>query len=99
MLCQRSGFLSAAAGRLGDRMRSRMGEFKAESVGRMLSWKPGDRDRERRENRELDDHRDKRKNGLATGEGLEQVARLASQDSGVQRRVNEILEQSDHHHS
>jgi len=91
MMCRRNGMLSLAAGQLGSRMRG----FKEESVGRMMNWRPGgEGDNWKKEHRDRES-RDERKNGSSSG--LDQVARLASKDSDVQRHVNEILEQSEHH--
>ncbi|MBB6735787.1 hypothetical protein [Cohnella zeiphila] len=98
MMCRRNGMLSMAAGQLGNRMRG----MKEESVGRMMSWRFGDGDHQwKKDHHDREDgregRRDERKASSSSRGGLDEVARIASQDSDVQRHVNEILEQSEHH--
>ncbi|WP_027093682.1 hypothetical protein [Cohnella thermotolerans] len=90
MIMQRNKRMSAMAGSLGQNLMSRMGGMKEEAIGKMLNMRFTGRHSDKESSRRSE-------NGEAVSGGLDQVAHLASKDSEVQRRVNEILEQNGHH--
>lgn len=97
MLLQRNARMAAMAGNMGwSQIKSRMNGMKEEAVGKMLNMRIpgangdafgfGGKDRSRRDEEPRE-----------SAGGLDKVAHLAAQDSEVQRRVNEILEESGQH--
>jgi len=93
MLFQRNRRMFAMAGNLGQQVKSRMNGMKGEAIGKMLNMNIAGNAAEMLGFGGKENSRGREASGDETG-GLEQVAHLAAQDSEVQRRVNEILEQS-----
>jgi len=101
MVMRRNGRLTAMAGSVGQQMRSRMGGMKEEAIGKMLNMRfGGSRNASSGESSRRDNRSGFAKDsasGSAKDGGLDEIAHLASQDSEVQQRVNEILEQNGQH--
>lgn len=96
MMMQRNKRIAAMAGNMGQGFRNRMGSMKEDAIGRMLNMRFGDKDRSSAREASDAESREDRSHS-SSGGGLDTIAHLAAQDSGVQRQVNEILEQSGQH--
>ena len=98
MIARRNRMVSAAAGMVGERMKSRWNGMKEDTIGRIVGGRFGSSDKiGHRESSGYSSRSPDRKHSSDNGTGLSQVAHLAAQDSGVKESINEILEQSGEH--
>lgn len=86
------------AGSLGHQVKSRMNDMKGEAIGKMMNMSfTGSNAADMLGLGGKENSRGRETSSDSKSGGLDQVAHLAAQDSEVQRRVNEILEQSGQH--